>query len=162
MIIKEAQLKQIPEIVKLWKEFMIEHDEIIITENPKLQELEIKDSQMETSYLEFLKLQLKSAKGTVFIAEENNKIVGYTLILIKDEIPIYQNKKIGCISDLYVKKNFRNRGLSSRLKDKSIEWFKEKGIKFVSVPLYPDNKFAHSLYQRWGFFDYKLEMRKKI
>ena len=76
--------------------------------------------------------------------------------------PTYKNKKIGIISDLYIKKNFRNRRISSKLKDRFIEWFKEKGIRFIAAPLYPDNKFAHSLTKKWGFVDYKLEVRKKI
>lgn len=162
MIIKEANLSDVPRIVDLWIEFMKEHDNIIINENPKLKEFEIKDNNMGGSYKEFLNSHIESKDGAVFIAENNGEIVGYALIFIKDEIPIYKNKKIGCASDLYVKKNFRNKGVSSKLRDKSIEWFKEKGIKFLSAPMYPDNKFVHSLFKKWGFFDYKIEMRKKI
>ena len=162
MIIKEANLSDVPKIADLWIEFMKEHDNIIINENPKLKEFEIKDNNRDGSYKEFLNSHMESKDGTVFIAENNGEIVGYALIFIKDEIPIYKNKKIGCASDLYVKKNFRNKGISSKLRDKSIEWFKEKGIKFLSTPMYPDNKFVHSLFKKWGFFDYKIEMRKKI
>lgn len=161
-MLKEANLDDVPKIVDLWVEFMEEHDNIIVNENPKLKEFEIKENNMGESYKEFLKFHINSSEGTVFIAEENGEIIGYALIFIKDEIPIYQNKKIGVASDLYVKKNFRNKGISSELGDKSFAWFKEKGINFVSAPMYPDNKFAHSLFKKWGFFDYKIEMRKKI
>ena len=162
MIIKEANSEQISKIIDLWIEFMKEHDEIIINENSELKEFEIKDENMGDAYSKFLKSHIESEDGVVFIAEENGEIVGYTLIFIKDEIPIYKNKKIGYISDLYVKKDFRNKGISSRLMDKSMEWFKEKKIKFISAPLYSDNKFAHSLCKKWGFVDYKVEVRKKI
>ncbi len=162
MIIKEAKLGNVPEIVDLWIEFMKEHDKIILTKNPKLNECEIKESNMGESYRKFLESHIKSSDGVVFIAKENDEIVGYALIFIKGEIPIYKNKKIGCASDLYIKKNFRNKGISSKLRDKSFAWFKGKGINFVSAPIYPDNKFAHSLFKKWGFFDYKIEMRKKI
>lgn len=162
MIIKKANSEDIPKIVDLWLEFMKEHDKIIINENSLLKEYEIKDENMGDSYSEFLKTHIESEEGVVFTAEENGEIIGYALIFIKDEIPIYKNKKIGIISDLYVKKDFRNHGISSKLKDKSIGWFKEKGIKFISAPLYPDNKFTHSLTKKWGFIDYKVEMRKKI
>jgi len=162
MIIKEATLDDIPRIVDLWIEFMKEHDNLIINENPKLKEFEVKDKNMGESYKEFLKSHIESPDGIVFIVQENEEIVGYALLFIKDEIPIYQNKKIGYASDLYVKKNFRNKGISSKLRDKALEWFKEKGMKFVAAPLHSDNKFAHSVYKKWGFFDYKIEMRKKI
>jgi len=44
----------------------------------------------------------------------------------------------------------------------AIKWFKKKGMKFVSLGMYPDNKDAHSIYEKWGFFDYHLDMRKEI
>lgn len=162
MIIKVANSEHIPKIVDLWIEFMKEHDEIIINENSELKEFEIKDKNIGDAYSKFLKSNIESENCAIFIAEENGDIVGYTLIFIKDEIPIYKNKKIGVISDLYVKKDFRGRGISSKLMESSMEWFKEKGIKFISAPLYPTNKFAHSLTKKWGFVDYKVEVRKKI
>ena len=162
MTIKEAEVSDVSSIVKLWIEFMNEHDKIVISENSELQEFEVKEDNMEKSYEEFLKSHIDSPDGTIFIALEDNIIIGYTLIFIKDEIPIYKNKKIGYISDLYVKRDYRTKAISSELKDKSFEWFKGKGIKFIAVPLYPDNKHAHSVYKKWGFFDYKVEMRKKI
>ncbi|MBI5393396.1 GNAT family N-acetyltransferase [Candidatus Woesearchaeota archaeon] len=162
MIIKKAKINDIPIIVRLWYEFMNEHNKIIISENSELKDFEIKEERMQDNYEEFLRTHIESFDGTVFIALENEEIIGYILIFIKDEIPIYKNKKIGYISDLYVKKELRKKAVGSKLKDKSFGWFKEKGIKFVAVPMYPDNKHAHSIYKKWGFFDYKLEMRRKI
>lgn len=52
--------------------------------------------------------------------------------------------------------------LSPRLKGKAIKWLKNKGLKHVSIIVYVDNKFAHSVYRKWGFFDFKMEMRRKI
>ncbi|MBW2976781.1 GNAT family N-acetyltransferase [Candidatus Woesearchaeota archaeon] len=162
MAIKEAELSDIPKIVDLWIEFMKEHDNIIFNENPGLKEFEIKDKNIDKSYWEFLKFHIESPDGAVFIAKENKEIAGYTLIFIKDEIPIYKNKKIGYISDLFVKKDFRSRALSSKLRDESIKWFEGKGIEFIALSMYPSNKLAHSIYKGWGFIDYKMEMRKKI
>lgn len=162
MIIKKADSNRVNEIVDLWLEFMDEHDKIIINDNPVLKNYESKDKNMGESYKEFLKSYIESDKGIVYLAEENEEIIGYTLIFIKNEIPIYENKKVGYISDLYVKKDFRKKGISTQLKDRSLEWFKDKGIKIIAVPMYPDNKHAHSLYKKWGFIDYKFELRKII
>ena len=162
MIITEAKLDDVLSIVNLWTEFMKEHDNIVISENPKLEDFQAKDENMEKNYEDFLKSTIESSDGKVFLALDNDEIAGFTLISIKDEIPIYKNKKIGRINDLYVKKGHRGRAISSALKDRSLEWFKSKGINSVSIPMYPDNKHAHSVYKKWGFFDYKVEMRKKI
>lgn len=117
---------------------------------------------MGEKYEAFVKTHIKSKNGIVYLVLNENEIVGYALVFVKDEIPIYRCRKLGYISDLYVKDGFRKQGISTELKNKSIAWLKNKGLKCVVVPLYPANKFAHSIYKKWGFFDYKIEMRKKI
>ena len=84
------------------------------------------------------------------------------MVFIKDNIPIFELKELGYFSDLYVKKQFRKLGISSKLRDEAIKWFKKKKMKYISIALYPDNKFAHSVYKKWGFMDYHIEMRREI
>ncbi len=160
MEIKEADSKDAPKIVDLWLEFMKEHDDIVLNKNPKLKKFTIKDKEMKRVYKKFLGANIRSKSGTAFIAKENNAIAGYTLVLLKDEIPIFKNKKIGYISDLYVKKGFRKQGISSKLKDKAVQWLTKKDVKFISLSVYSANNAAHSIYKKWGFIDYKIEMRK--
>jgi len=93
--------------------------------------------------------------GVVFIAEVDGKTAGFSLVFVKDEIPIFEIEKYGYISDLYVKEEFRGKGVSSNLKEAAVEWCKNKGLKHVSIAVYSDNKFAHDLYNQRGFFDYK-------
>lgn len=162
MLIRESTQRDIPKIVDLWVKFMEEHDTLIIGENPALKDFELKDAKMAESYGKFLAQNIGSKNGAVFLAEESGNIAGYTLVYVKDEIPIYQNKKLGYISDLYVREKFRHKAISSALKNKALEWFRERGIIFVSIAVSPDNKLAHSIYRKWGFMDYKTDMRKKI
>ena len=77
-------------------------------------------------------------------------------------IPIFKTEEFGYISDLYVKKGFRKMKLSSKLYAESKEMVQEKGMKYISIAMYPDNKSAHSIYKHWGFFDYHLDMRRKL
>lgn len=161
MKIEEANVGHVPELVDMWLGFMKELDETIIGKNPKLLEHEIKDEKMGESYRKFLESKIGSENGTVFIAREGRELAGYTLIFIKDEIPIYKNKKLGYISDLYVKKAFRKMNMSSALMEKATEWFRKKGMTFIAIPVSHDNKIAYAIYKKWGFIDYKIDMRKK-
>lgn len=34
--VRKAKLKDIPEVIKLWKEFMTDHDKIVLARNKKL------------------------------------------------------------------------------------------------------------------------------
>jgi len=162
LAVREAGFKDIPEIVGLWTEFMALHDKIVLGRNKKLGPYIAKRKAASDNYRNFLQEKLKSKKGTVFLAEVDGKPAGFTLVFEKDEIPIFEIKKIGYVSDLFVKEEFRGLGISSKLRDKAINWFKKKGLKHMSIGLYNDNEFAHSVYKRWGFFDYKVEMRRQI
>lgn len=162
MMIKKANLNNIKEIVRLWLDFMSEHDQVTQKNDPRLKKFEEKRKDMEKKYETFIKAYIESKNGVVFLVMKNHSVAGYILVFIKDEIPIYKCKQIGYISDLYVKNGFRNQGLSTKLKNQAIAWLKKKKITCVAVPLYPANKVAHSIYEKWGFFDYKVEMRMKI
>lgn len=162
ILVRKAALRDIPSVVTIWNEFMKDHVNTVLKRNKKLSIYTPRKEKAENTYRAFIKKQLKSGKGAIFLAEADATIAGYILVLIKDEIPIFKLKKIGYISDLYVKREFRGLKISSKLKDEAISWLKRKGLKHVSIGLYIDNEFAHSVYKKWGFFDYKLEMRRKM
>ncbi|MEW6295223.1 MAG: GNAT family N-acetyltransferase [Candidatus Diapherotrites archaeon] len=159
--IRRANLDDAKKIVGLWKEFM-EYLNDLLKRNPKLKPwIELKKNS-HSIFRKFLKKNLKSKNSAVFLAEMDGMPAGYTLIFIKENIPIYKLEKFGYISDLFVKKEFRGKNISSKLKEKAIEWFKKKGLKHASIALWSDNTKAHSIYKKWGFFDQHIEMRKKL
>jgi len=82
--------------------------------------------------------------------DDNGKLKGYMMIFIKKNIPLFKLIRFGYISDLYLKKEARGMGLSSQLKDIAIKWFRKKGIRYISIAVYPGNNVAHSIYKRWG------------
>jgi len=160
-MIREASIKDVSSIVTLWSEFMSEHDEMVLSKNEKLKNYTPKKDNASNNYREFISKHIKQGTGTIFLAEEE-EIIGFILLIIKDEIPIFKIEKIGYGSDLFIKKEYRNQKISSKLMDEAIKWFKKKNIRYISLGLYCDNKHAHSVYKKKGFFDYKLEMRKEI
>lgn len=160
--INKATIEDIKQIVGVWSEFLNEHDAIVTTRNNRLKDMNLRHNNATSMYEEFLKNNIESENGVVFVARVNDKIVGYSLGFIKEEIPIFELKKYGYISDLYVKKEFRGRGLSTKLKNEMISWFESKKIKYASICFYSDNTEAHDIYKKWGFFDYKIEARKQI
>jgi len=159
--IREAGLEDIPQIVEMWVEFLKQHDKIVLGANKRLAPYVLRKKSAAKNYGEFLQERMGSG-GVVFIAELGGKTAGYSLVFAKDEIPIFEIETYGYISDLYVKEEFRGKGVSSSLKEAAVAWCKKKGLKHISIALYPDNKFAHDLYNKWGFFDYKTEVRKEI
>ena len=160
--IRPGTLEDIIDVVELWEQFMDEHECVVIKNNPKLKYHVTKKNESKKLFTDFLTDLIRTKKGYLSLADNDGQIVGYNLARIKDEIPIFKLEKMGQIADLYVQKDFRGQGLSTKLKDASIKWFKKNNLKVMSITVYPDNPHAHSIYKKWGFMDYKTEMRKKI
>lgn len=161
MIIRKAKTKDISVIVELWKGFMKDFNDKF-SENKTIKDYITLKKNAGKDFRKFAEEKIKSKDGKIFIVEEGNEPIGYMLIYIKKTIPIYKLKKIGYISDLFIKKEFRRRGISSKLKKKAISWFKKKGMKHMSIQVYADNKIPYDIYKKWGFSDFHIELRKKI
>ncbi len=161
--IKKAKLKDVDLIVKLWKEFMT----YLATDmNPeKIKNLKPffeKKKNAEEIFKTYIKKCIRSKNYLLNIAYVDGKPAGYSFLEIKNTIPIFKIEKTGCFNDLFVKKQFRGLKISSKFKEIALKWFKEKGIKNMSISVYSGNEKARDIYKYWGFDDYHIEMRRKI
>ena len=160
--IREAKIKDSATITELAKEFMNYHDETVIKNNILMKPYLDKKKNHSAIFRKFLDKNIRSRNAVVFIAEADGIPAGYSLNYIKKNVPIFKMEKIGYISDLFVKKEYRGNNISTKLKDCAMQWFRSKGINHISLCVYNDNEFAHSIYKRWGFINYHVEMRRKI
>jgi ribosomal protein S18 acetylase RimI-like enzyme len=162
MIIRAAKLRDAPAVLELWQEFMKYHAEDLIKKDKRLMPHLEKKKDAPMLFFKYLKNCLRSKEHLVVVAEDNKKLVAYSLLEIKKNIPIFKAEKIGHFHDLFVKKEYRGKRISSMLKEKGIAWFKKNKIKYLSIQVYNDNEHAHNIYKKWGFFDFHIEMRRKI
>jgi len=162
VIIRKAKLKEVPEIVKLWKEFMKDHREIINSRTKYFTVYQEMKKSAPDNFKSYVSRNIRSKNGTVFVAEDNGKLAGYSLIIIKKNIPIFKVEKYGYINDLFVKKAYRRQKIASQFKELAIKWFKDKGIKHAGITVHTNNPKAHAIYNKWGFRDFHQELRKKI
>ena len=161
-MIRKAKLREVEEIASLWNIFHKEHDANVIKYNKHTAPHMAKKKDAKKQFAKYIKRCIHSKNSTVFVAEENNKLVGYSLLLIKKNIPIFTIEKLGYMADLFVKKEYRGTGISSKFKDQAKSWFKKKGVKYISIMVYPENKHAHNIYKNWGFFNFHYELRSKV
>ncbi|MBU0898971.1 MAG: GNAT family N-acetyltransferase [Nanoarchaeota archaeon] len=159
--IRKARLKDVPEIVKLWEEFGEEHIEITTKNNAK-SEYQEKKTNAKDIWEKWIRKSIRSKNSLVAVAEFERKLIGYVLSNIKKTPPVYKIDTFGYISDLFVKKQYRGSGISSKFKDESFKWFKEKGLKHSMIGVYSDNPHAHFIYKKWGFVDSEISMKKKL
>lgn len=87
-----------------------------------------------------------------FVYEIENEIVG----VIKIEKFHNESK----ISEAYVKKEHRNKGVMTKLYDKCIEWAKENETDEIYLTIVENNEIAYNYWTGLGF--YKAELKNKL
>jgi ribosomal protein S18 acetylase RimI-like enzyme len=80
----------------------------------------------------FILRMIRLKNGLVLIAEFDKKITGYLIIVIKKNIPIFKLEKIAEITDLFIKEEFRGKGISNKLRDEVLNWCKIKKISSIT------------------------------
>lgn len=160
--VRKAQLKDLDDLIDSWERFMKIHNQIVHEANSQFKEDVVLKKNAPEIFRRYLKKSIRSHDSEVFIAEDKAKLAGFIIVNIRDYIPVYEMDKLGYIDVLFVEEEFQEKGLGSKLKDKAMEWFKEKNLRKTYLLVDIANKKAHRIYKKWGFLDYHVEMRKKV
>lgn len=96
-------------------------------------------------------------KGCIILAIENSKIIGYLAGMIEEDL----YERSGHIGEVFISKEFRNKGISTNLKDKFIEFLKSKKINLCRIDVNPNNP-AKEVYKKWSFKIDKYRMSLKF
>jgi RimJ/RimL family protein N-acetyltransferase len=159
-VIRKAKLIDMDEIVELWKRFM-DHQK----------SLERKEDQNPLPHFregapdrvrEYFSRSIRSRHGFVLVLEDQGGVQGYSLCRIQKNIPVFEHDQIGYISDIYLEEPYRGKGYSSEMWERSLEWFRKKGIHQISIRVLSCNPAAHKVYEHWGFRDLLIEMNLDI
>ena len=162
IVIRKAKLKDVDLILNFEKKLIKSADDIINKYCPQ----HFVDFRLKKDYEKILSKYIKgriySKNDAIFIAELNGKPVGHMIISIKKSHPIFEMEKYGRINTVYVEEKFRDKRISSKLKDEAYKWFKKKDIHRVSLNVIPENEKALRTYKKWGFSTSLLEMRMSV
>ncbi|MEW5996537.1 MAG: GNAT family N-acetyltransferase [Candidatus Micrarchaeota archaeon] len=107
------------------------------------------------------RMHLSPDKAVIFLAEENEALVGYIWgNIIKRSGRVLD--KIGFIEDWYLKEGYRRKGIGTLLWKELTKWFKNKGCNGLELQAFTTNQTAISIYHRIGFIDKTLTLMKKL
>jgi ribosomal protein S18 acetylase RimI-like enzyme len=119
-------------------------------------------NKVEKRYFYYLKRDLTFKDRAIFIAIENDKIIGIILGKIIDTLSIAKFKKRGYISNLYILPEHRRKGVAKRMVRELMRWFKVNNIKNLRLEVYSKNRPALNVYNELGFKEYATKMKKDI
>jgi|TARA_B100001971_G_C17933951_1_gene404152 ribosomal protein S18 acetylase RimI-like enzyme len=154
MKIRKATIKDSKQMLDLTKELFRNFEKLDKTD--KL----IKNYFGSKRQYNYLLKSMKNKKNCFFVAEINDKIVGYISILVFDNWPMYKIRKKGHFDLLFINPKFRNKGIGKKLVNEGYKWFRKKGIKNFTVTAHALDIGANKFWKHLGFKSYNIKYEK--
>ena len=151
---RKAKIKDLKDIVNLSYKSAIYHK--------KLTPYYDTSKDVKEVLTESLKKNIYSSNSCIFVAEENSKIVGYLLAFKVNRPEMFKVKKAGLIADVFIKEEYRRKGIGDKLIKECFDWFRGYKISFVEINVEVSNKQAMNFWNKKGFKDVSIEKYKKI
>lgn len=143
MDIRLAEAKDMSQLIRMRWDFTIEYD--VSKEQSPFGDFE-KECQA------FLNNAINSDQWYIWVAEENGKVVSHIYIELIQEVPRpgRVTYPFAYMTNVYTVKEFRNKGIGSKLLSTINEWAKEKRYEFIivwpsdeSIDYYKKNGYVH-------------------
>ena len=96
---------------------------------------------------------LHSKKEAAFIARDNyNTPLGFVNIAVRnDYVEGSKTNPVGYIEGIYVRKEYRKKGVAKQLIKESEKWFIKKGVKEMGSDAEINNTVSHAFHKSFGF-----------
>ena len=116
----------------------------------------------ESGYASFLGNVLDSEDDRVFVAENDEGIVGYVYVALEPMSWKELRGPAGFIHDVAVVEEHRRSRVATQLMEAAIGWLRERGAPRVILGTAAPNKAAQTLFRRLGFRDTMIEMTMEL
>jgi len=103
---------------------------------------------------------IRSADAEVLVAEIDGELVGSGYAQIRKADPYLKHGYFAYLGFMYVKPDFRSKGINSSILEALIAWVKSRGISEIRLEVYVENP-AKNVYLKAGFMPHMLTMRKE-
>lgn len=118
--------------------------------------------EVAKKYIEHIRKEIGGKKGGIFVAEFDNEIAGLiTMYVDENEIEEKEGMHV-YISDLVVRKKYRNQGIGHNLMKYAEKFAKENSIKEIHLTVLTSNTSALNLYLKKGYKTKMISLIKKL
>ncbi|MBX9571181.1 MAG: GNAT family N-acetyltransferase [Candidatus Obscuribacterales bacterium] len=130
--------------------------------------LRLPADQMADAYLKNIFEKIERYKGKIFIAVaddvEPEEIAGYISLLGRMEFDSDLNYTawIAYVTDLIVLPEHRKGGTGQKLIKAAEDYAREQGSSALFLNVLAENKLARTFYEKEGFKEYDLRLRKEL
>lgn len=152
--IPPATKNDIPAILPIWKKLMDEggtQDETFGTSKDWKKHI--------TAHLEKL---LKDERARILVVKKGKKIIGYAILQITNNVPVFKQFDRGFITDLCIHEDYRRQGIGEKLLLEAFAWYRSLGIKRVELAALEKNVLGRKFWKHMGFQDFIHKMYIRI
>ena len=153
--IREMTANDMPQVLALWHE-LIEHHKPI---NHSLYQVKM---SADMTYERWLDRRLKEDGGKVWLAVNDDEIVGYVLIMMGFRSPVYEVNNVGMICDLIVTQRVRRMGVATSLVSHAMLALLNQGVETVQVNYDEGNQEATGFWTKMGFAPRLIEAYRHL
>lgn len=116
----------------------------------------------EKKFEKYLRGLIGKKDAAVFVAQSDDKQVGYLIARVFEDPPVLKIRRKGVITDIFVERGYRKRGIGQKLIERALKWFRKQNLQFAELSVYVKNISGKIFWKRMGFEDHMTIMRKKI
>ncbi|MGQ9583061.1 MAG: GNAT family N-acetyltransferase [Thermoplasmatota archaeon] len=160
--VRRAVQEDVPSIAVMWRAFMREQRRIARAGSRGARSGGVLAPGAEAAFTRFVSSLVDSRRGLVLVAEVDGRPAGYCVAAIRRNIPVFRLRNYGLITDLYVDRRHRGRGLSSLMRTEVLRWLRRRGVAQLRLNVLIGNARAIAVYRRWGMVPYMTEMRMRV
>lgn len=145
------------------KDLLVELQEYIV--GIDREKYNILTEEYREKYFEKTMKEVNEYEGKIFLATEDEKVIGLIIGLINNEEENtydFKAPKRGRVTELVVSKEYRANGIGKELLNKMESYFKEVGCQGVLIDVFAYNENAQKFYAENGYFSRSIEVMKKI
>ncbi|MBD3210766.1 GNAT family N-acetyltransferase [Candidatus Micrarchaeota archaeon] len=113
-----------------------------------------KRTRMQKKYY---KEHIKKRSCLFLVLEQDDNAVGYSIAKIEKSPPVLNEKEYGNFAEIYVDRGYRNKGWGRKLLEKSLGWFRRRGVKRSTVKYDAKNPEGERFYRTAGFRPFQNE-----
>ena len=156
-MIRKLQKEDREQLLKLFWKFTAHSKKNFLT--PELEQFHQYKNQQET----YEKYADDYCAGLyiVFVAEENNKLIGYCAAKITERPERILNKE-AYVEDWFVEEEYQGKGIGEELFATLMDELKKIGCTHVRLDAFTTNQKVIDIYHKYGFIDNTIEMYKKL
>jgi len=153
--IVRAEERHVPDIGKLWLEYMHFHQDI----DPIFTTVDDAVPIFEENHLLPV---MKSEDSLVLVALDEGRVVGYSFSEIRQTSKVLKRNRHGYVHDMAVTASYRRRGIGEKMFDELLNWFYSKNIDRVELDITTKNQVASSFWKKHGFTNYTRRLYRQI